>query len=615
MVKSKNNLQTGRICVAAAGILFLAVSAWFLIGKNIFRVEAADRCVYGIGILFAAVLWCLFLAFGWESFLAGIKSLLEPSRRAANIRTILFAAICLLGMYYFNSGSNHGHRVATRYILICLAAVLATYYAGKELINRRNLIWAGLCVPAFEAYALLGMVEADKRYEFGLDFIVAVLWGSLVLTFIREIREKKIREVSKGYAVLLLGFFALLVLFSNGRGWTFTVAIPFTLLYLKNLDEAQWKELLVEFCNGVLISFGMILAFSLLFRPYHKYFSPRYPLAFYSVATCSLYLTVVFLTAFIRLIAGSFAGRRIKEQIGNLIVMGTVFCYTVMTVSRTAFLAVGAGCIMAFFCMGISQYKNQCGRLLRSYLAAIVSAAVMFPVVFTITRSIPALVGHPFIMGGELWEETITSEDPMYSEKYMTIKRLYSITLEKLGSTFEKRNVEDVSIENVGLELQRAPYRVGETAALPLVLVAHGVTPETWYNESEDSASNGRVEIFIAYLQRMNLTGHDAMGVDTEEMSYPHAHNTYIQTAYDHGVPVGIYFLILGAVSLIRGILYCVRRPKDVYAALPLMMITAFAVAGLTEWTFHPSILLGFALLLVQGPLLFKLPQKKEEQV
>lgn len=607
--------RAAQVFFAAAGVLFFLASGWFLVKQNIFRVEIADRSVYGAGLFVASVLWCFFCFFYAEELWKNLKTLLNPSCRKSNLRTLMFAGIALLGMYYFNSGSNHGHRVATRYSLICFAVILMTYRTKEALLHKRNLAVAVGCAFLFIAYVAMGLLEARKRHEFVLSYFVAVLFCVLLCCFISDIRQKKLRKVSVSYAALLFVFFVLLILFRNTRGWVFTVTVPFTLLYLRDADEADWKELFREFCNGVLLSFGAVLAFSLLFRPYHKLFAPRYPMAFYSVATCSLYLTVVFLVAAFRLLNGFYEERKWKEQFGNLIVMGTVFCYTVMTVSRTAFLAIIAACAAAFFCLAAALFEKRIGRLFLAYIAACVSAVILFPLVYTMTRSIPAFVGHPFIMGGEMWEgETITSEDPVDSEKYMDIRRLRSITVDKLfGGSFHKLFDEEETNSVSGDGISRAPYRVGNTALLPMVLVAHGVTPDTWYNESGGNLSNGRIDIFLAYLERMNLTGHDVMGVETEEMSYPHAHNTFLQTAYDHGVLVGGYFLMLGAVSLIRAICFCVRTKDNIYAVLPLMMITAFGVASLTEWTFHPSILLGFTLLLVQEPLLSKLPERKKK--
>lgn len=608
----------GRLLTAALGLVPLAGAAWFLLFQNRLGAGGADRAVYAAGLAVAGALWCCFAAFYGDTLYASGLRLLRREYRRSHLRTLMFAGLCLLGMYYFNSGSNHGHRMALRMQLFCFAAVFLTYEAPgirRRMAGKRSLLWGGASLAAAAAAGAYRFVSADPRPALGQAAAesaalapVLFLWGGLLLRFLLE----EARRVKAGgrwggalyrpYLALVLGFFALLVLFGRGNGWTFFVAVPFALFYLRGLSRRQWNGLLKEFADGALVSFGVILAFSLLFRPYHKFFAPRYPMAFYSVATCSLYLTVVFLAAFFRLADGFQRRRGWRAQLGDWAVMGTVACYTVMTLSRTAFLALACAGVAILICACGSGQRAGARRLAEAACAAACAALVLFPAVFTMTRTLPAVVGHPYVMGGELWEETITSTDRMDSDKYMDIERFWNMTAEKFFAAARG-----------GMTVARLPRRLGDTAMLPpAVLVAHGVTPETWYNESSGDASNGRLAIYAAYLKRLNLTGHDAMGLDTETMHYPHAHNTFLQTAYDQGIAAGVYLLLLTGLSLLRGI-RCGAKDgagSGVWSIFPAAVTAAFGAAGLTEWVFHPGILPGFAFLLVQGALLFPLPHR-----
>ncbi len=134
------------------------------------------------------------------------------------------------------------------------------------------------------------------------------------------------------------------------------------------------------------------------------------------------------------------------------------------------------------------------------------------------------------------------------------------------------------------------------------------------YEKTEEYA-NGRMDIFRAYLEQLNLTGHEEMGaiLPNGELAV-HAHNIYLQVAYDHGIVVGVVFLFVGAAAFVQGCIFYKKRKYQVpCAALPAAAIAAFAMAGLVEWIFHLCHPAGFVLMLVLAPLLFDMGDKKDK--
>ena len=122
-----------------------------------------------------------------------------------------------------------------------------------------------------------------------------------------------------------------------------------------------------------------------------------------------------------------------------------------------------------------------------------------------------------------------------------------------------------------------------------------------------DEFSNGRFTIFHSYLAQMNLTGHDEMGalLPDGELAV-HAHNTYLQVAYDHGVPAGILFAFLILSALLAGYQYDKRNGSEKrITILPTAITLGFAIAGLTEWVFQFSNPMTVALLLSWAPLIY----------
>lgn len=118
---------------------------------------------------------------------------------------------------------------------------------------------------------------------------------------------------------------------------------------------------------------------------------------------------------------------------------------------------------------------------------------------------------------------------------------------------------------------------------------------------STEDISNGRFEIYQKYFENLNFTGHDVMSVDGKIM---HAHNIYLQTAYDNGIAAGIMLAVVNIASVVFAYLFY-RKKKVACAEFPLAIMSAFLVAGIVEWNFHPCNPFGFIWLLTMAPLLF----------
>ena len=124
----------------------------------------------------------------------------------------------------------------------------------------------------------------------------------------------------------------------------------------------------------------------------------------------------------------------------------------------------------------------------------------------------------------------------------------------------------------------------------------------------DNDYTNGRLDIFRSYMEQLNMTGHEEMGalLDNGEIA-THAHNIYLQVAYDHGIPVGIVFVLVGVATFVSACLYYKKKKyKITYAALPVAITVAVAVAGLVEWVFHLSNPCALLLLLAVTPLVFQ---------
>ena len=261
----------------------------------------------------------------------------------------------------------------------------------------------------------------------------------------------------------------------------------------------------------------------------------------------------------------------------------------------------------------------------------------------------PAVVGHPYIFSIEDTVVQLHGGADWDSRSFMCVERFESMFMEKIlgmkGMSYnypEDRNNYDssgkpiygtdgvlLSADAAGTELAghrgfllaSAQPTEGERQ---LLLASASDTADTASDASSeadssdaaasaeptglDALSNGRFTIFGAYLSRMNLLGHDEMGAPLPDGEIAvHAHNTYLQVAYDHGVPAGILFMVLILSALATGFAYDRKsRSETGITALPMAITLGFAIAGLTEWVFQFSNPMTVALMLSWAPLMFR---------
>ena len=241
----------------------------------------------------------------------------------------------------------------------------------------------------------------------------------------------------------------------------------------------------------------------------------------------------------------------------------------------------------------------------------------MFPITFTAQRNVPILASEPRKFEIENWHNKIMREHNFTSTQYISVGRFAEVFLDKVFSIPE--GTFDFYGED---EKYRTLYMHNEAAGEQLV--ASLVLPSAFYSEpdavpyeeteSSDDYSNGRMTIFRSYLEQLNVDGHDTMGAVLPDGEIAvHAHDIYLQVAFDHGMGVGILFLLFGAATLLRAVFYYRKNKAKPYAAFPLLMTISFAVAGTVEWIFHLSNPCTLVLMMVIAPLLYKDNAKVEE--
>lgn len=515
---------------------------------------------------------------------------------------------------YMNGLYDIHHSVAERKEMLWLSLAVIAMFQWKEIVNIYNAIYlvaAGLY--GYHYYRTHFTPEMDELEIQVLKYTVwiAALVGLIVIRTVIGLFRKKLTRPAYRYTGLLAVFFALIIINRNGRWWGVAMVVAFTLFYL-NYGMWEHKErLLVNIVRGVVFQFVWSTGYCLLHRPYVSYRNARYTHIFHTVTITATYLTMVECVAAVLLLCKLAKSRKLKDIWKELTFFGVVSSYMVFTMARTAFLAVGVAMLFALVMMSAGKGKKKIicwGKNLGLMTLVVV---ICLPVTFTVQRNLPALVSDPYLH--EIEYSMYCPEDVMRGRRlnsvnFMRVGRFIDVFAEKIFSlpegTFDVYGEHRAARIRKGLETAEIPG-IADSSKL-VASVDYVPMPEE--AEKEDDYTNGRLDIFRSYIEQSDMTGHEEMGaVLANGEIATHAHNIYLQVIYDHGIPVGIVFILVGIVTFINACLYYGKKKETItYAALPAVITITVATAGMVEWIFHVSNPCGLLLMLVITPLIFK---------
>lgn len=589
-------LGKGRWLVSVLAVL--AAVAGFIpsVIYNVFGGEMADRVVYTLGIV-GGLAWGLYAL--WSPADKRKPSTLTADRQVSllwrnYIQVIcfgfLFYALCM----YVNADREYYHYTNTRWMLIFLGIIMLMLHSHKELLSIPIYIWTvisfiGACIYCH------GFTDEKELYLARLTAAVVVIWGIVVIQAVPQCKKAAWKSIDKVLLVIWLVFTLGMIIHRYNKVWPFTATLPFAVLLLYNLSAAQKSRLLKNLVNGIIFSFGLTVLFSLHHRPYHFWMRYRYNMVFHTVASTGMYLSTVYAAVMGKLYCKwkdkEFCLKSCRRE---LFLFAAVVCFILFTMSRTAMLTIAVTSLVIILTTMLFYHKR-IKHILIELGAMLLAVIISFPLVFSAVRMVPAIAGDPIRYDIEPQDASymIYAEDAIDSDKYMNIVRFMKLFFNRFDVVSEAKGIEGYETEDNLLA-----YIGG--GRLP---VTAGNTSSDYVLEKEADASNGRLDIFYAYLQQLNFSGHEKM--EAEGIQNGHAHNSYLQVAYDFGIITGIIFLILCVYTFIKAIT-AFRRYGQKYSIyiVPVALIANFGVMSMTEWAFHPCIPAGFCFLLMQMLLL-----------
>lgn len=587
---------------------------------------ALDNTFFFISVLFLSAI----LFYGINHNRDGQASVVTMEYLKSHIPDLI-QSVCIAGALggcceYMAGLYDIHHAMAERKEMIWFALAVIAMFKWKEIFNLYNLFYVILAGIAGSLYyrnevALLAE-KTIKESEIGWNMqvirhttILGILLGLILIRTVIGLIRKKLSRPDYLYAGLLMAFFAAIIIFRNGRWWTVVMAVSFTLFYVTYGMWDHKDRLPVNVCRGVILQFLLATGFALLHRPYTTYRTARYPHIFHTVTTTAAYLTVVECAALVILLAKMRGSRKLRDIWKELVLFGVVSSYMLFTMARTGFMAVGVTFVFAVILMSVGTGKEKLLNMGRYLLAMILTVVICFPVTFTVQRTIPALVSEPYMFEYENFRDATLRGRKLNSVEFMRVGRFIQLfgdrifnipegTFDPYGEIAEYERTHNIQAMESGIADETPDIR--GLAALEEYVASADYAPDE--QEEETDYTNGRLDIFRSYINQLNMTGHEEMGAVLQDGSIAtHAHNIFLQVAYDHGIPVGILFVLVGVGTFVFSCIYY-HKKKDIitYAAMPAVVTTAFAVAGMVEWIFHLSHPCTLVLMLVITPLVFR---------
>ena len=573
----------GLILSGIIGIVALA-SCVFIAAFETFEHDALNNTVLCLAVLTTAA-FLIYLIRTAPSMTEAVLSD-DNFRKLGNfVSSMLLSAALIMCCLYQNSGSDYEHELWIRRTAVFLALFLYSLGKAKQIWNVPALIWSAASIFIGKFY-----VSAHSDHIEHLTTATSTAWlfwaaGLLVIGLIYRIIAKdikKLRSIDLRIAIPIIVFWALCCAFSYGREWPLQLLVTFTLAFFFLYMSERKGYLLEMTCNAWLIAFFAGVIFCVYRRPYQYYMMTRYGGIFITVTVTATYYIIATAAALTKVLI-AYRNNRTRDLVVAYAAFGAVSTYLFFTASRTGIVAYGVELLFALI-IYIWQKKKGIvkGNVFKLLAAALCTLIVSYVTFFGITRTIPALVRNPFYFNYESYAEFIHKDTPLdggdgFGEKYANIQ---------------------VSLSTLFGRMFNSDDELSACAIFPTMVVKAAEPDESSApsNSIEDYA-NGRLDIFRTYINNLSLKGHETMGCEDENgRVIIHAHNAYIQTAYDFGIITGIFFILLCLymlfISIYKSSIYGKKKP---YQPMILILSIGFMVAGMFEWTYHPMNPLGFA--------------------
>ncbi|MCM1213746.1 MAG: hypothetical protein NC331_00590 [Lachnospiraceae bacterium] len=477
--------------------------------------------------------------------------------------------------------------------------------------NLTGVVMAGMIVPSLDkekfkdkiylygaiVLGLIGIVVGIwglQNWNYKGQWITGVLnvviWGYLTIYIVREWKRLQLQEkIKQPFFVMTVVMFLLMLFSAHERNVSLWLIVVFGVFYLVGVQNRYRDAFFQGMLNGIILWFFVqqIIAFG--FRPYDRiryrglYSGEMQNGLFYMIVYCAFMLKVI-----------SLWERKKSKALSYSCFLLSAGCisFAVYTGSRAPIMGAGIASIVIYVWYDI-VYRRSFYRLIVHCMSFLLCVVITFPVVYGCIRYLPTILHHPIWFEGEYYENgSVRSFDPWDSKRYITFEKAVDESLGRILSAIgiDLKEWRKKSVSGI-LGIRTYAKEIGEPGDTP-------ENPFTLPGVDLHSAMGARKVIYVYYWNHLNWRGHSGAEQGfflTEESYMVHAHNMFLQIAYDYGILVGLLFIGVYFGKLFQTL----RAGKD--NMLEAMICVAFLLAILGFGFFEMVVVPGQITVVLTG--------------
>lgn len=459
------------------------------------------------------------------------------------------------------------------------ALMLVPSLDWNKFRSKSYLRWTPFCIIGTIAACVMGV----KYWSYAGQWVTGVLnltvWSYLILYIIRERRYLEVcKRVRQPFFWCILVLWILMFLSRYEGILPLWYLMIFGGFYLIGIPQKLQRDFFCGMLNGIILWFFVQQMFAFGFRPYDYV---RYRGMYSGETQNGLFYMIVY-CAFLLKWVWAREERHHRLLIWYYFIMSAgCVSFMVFTGGRAPLFGAAVVTLVVYTWYEIIHRKNFYKWLLHGVML-VLCIVTLFPVVYGCIRYLPTILHHPIWFAGNYVEgSSVCSFDDWDSPKYITFEEALEVNVGRV-------------LDAIGIDYRFLQGR----AAIPLlgmkVYAAEAVerteagssreNPFILEGTDMDSSVDIRKVIYAYYWKHLNWGGHSKSNAGfyiTETSFIEHAHNMFLQMAYDYGTPAGILFLGICIYSVLQALWR--RKPVNLIIVSFLLAIGCFGFAE-TVW-------------------------------